>query len=50
MESVPPSIIATLKKAHQEHVLKYISSPGITEQERQKLYKQVFLTIYLFTI
>ena len=49
MESVPPSIIATLKKAHQEHVLKYISSPGITEQERQKLYKQVFIIILLLT-
>lgn len=41
MERVPPSIVATLKKANQEHVLKYVTSPDVCEEEKQKLYKQV---------
>lgn len=41
MELVPPLIVSTLKKANQEHVLKYVSSKDVSEEERMLLYKQV---------
>lgn len=39
--SIPPSIKASLKRAHQEHVLQYVNANDITDAERTRLYKQV---------
>lgn len=47
MDVVPSNIRATLKKVNQEHVLKYVTAPDVTPEERQKLFKQVIIIIKL---
>lgn len=39
--SIPQSVEAALKRAHQEHVLQYVNASDISDSERARLYKQV---------
>lgn len=41
--SIPQSVEAALKRAHQEHVLQYVNASDISDSERARLYKQVHM-------